>query len=95
MRVASQVERAGFNLNLQDNTGESAANILVDIDCFIQIVINLVDNAIKFSAGSERRTIDITCTLGTNNFVNLSVRDYGPGIDKDQMKKIFKLFYRP
>jgi signal transduction histidine kinase len=26
--------------------------------------------------------------------IQFSVRDYGPGIDPDQMKKIFRLFYR-
>jgi signal transduction histidine kinase len=26
--------------------------------------------------------------------VQFSIRDFGPGIAKDQMKKIFKLFYR-
>jgi signal transduction histidine kinase len=26
--------------------------------------------------------------------VRFSVRDYGPGIPKDQLRKIFKLFYR-
>jgi signal transduction histidine kinase len=53
-----------------------------------------VDNAIKFSAKAEQRKIDIGCTLLSNNTLQFSVRDYGPGIDKDQMKKIFKLFYR-
>jgi signal transduction histidine kinase len=27
--------------------------------------------------------------------VIFAVRDYGPGVERDQMKKIFQLFYRP
>ena len=68
--------------------------INVDMDCFVQIVINLVDNAIKFSNKSQQRKIDINCLAMSGNMMQLSVRDYGPGISKDQMKKIFKLFYR-
>ena len=93
-RVASQVERAGFTLNVNCQPELSTASIQADPDCFVQIVINLVDNAIKFSNKSEQRQIDINCSLLSGNIAQFSIRDYGPGIDKDQMKKIFKLLYR-
>lgn len=93
-RVASQVERAGFVLNLHCSTQVSPLNIHVDSDSLVQIIINLVDNAIKFSSNSEQRQIDIDCSLLSGNIAQFSVRDYGPGIDKDQMKRIFRLFYR-
>lgn len=93
-RVASQVERAGFVLNLHCSTQVSALNIHVDSDSLVQIIINLVDNAIKFSSNTEQRQIDIDCSLLSGNIAQFSVRDYGPGIDKDQMKRIFRLFYR-
>ncbi len=93
-RLTSQVERAGFQLNI--NSGEQADKITVtvDTDSFIQIIINLVDNAIKFSARSDRKIIDIEFRVLRNSRVQFSVRDYGPGVAQDQMKKIFKLFYR-
>ena len=67
--------------------------VRVDADAFFQIVINLVDNAIKFSAKAERRRIEVGCALGRGGVV-FSVRDHGPGVARDQMKKIFRLFYR-
>jgi len=56
-------------------------------------MINLVDNAIKFSSNSEQKQVDLGCRIQQGR-LQISVRDYGPGIAKDQMKKIFKLFYR-
>ncbi len=58
-KVSSQVERAGFELNVNYEGEADQAVIRVDADLFIQIVINLVDNAIKFSHKAERKVIDI------------------------------------
>jgi signal transduction histidine kinase len=93
-RLASQIERAGFQLNLDFDDKAGKATVMVDADSFIQIIINLVDNAIKFSASAEHKTIDIECRVLRNNRVQFNVRDYGPGVAQDQIKKIFKLFYR-
>ena len=71
-----------------------AALIQVDADAFAQIFINLVDNAIKFSARAQVRSIDIGCHLDRHGDVVFTVRDYGPGVPRDQMRKIFRLFYR-
>ena len=93
-KIGSAVERAGFELNLR--AGEVAAKtvLMLDGDSFSQIMINLVDNALKFSARAEIRRIDITATLERGNQLVFTVRDYGPGVPRDQMKKIFRLFYR-
>jgi signal transduction histidine kinase len=93
-KVSSQIQRAGFELNLQCEEKARRAVIRVDVDSFSQIIINLVDNALKFSAAAEQRLIDITCQDPREGEILFTVRDYGPGIAKDQMKKIFKLFYR-
>ena len=94
-KIASQVERAGFNLRFQRDDKTDQATVMIDEDCFAQIVINLVDNAIKFSEHADNKTIEITGKLTSDQQILFSVRDFGPGIPKDQMKKIFQLFYRP
>ncbi len=92
-RVASQVEHAGFALEWScENTGDAV--VRVDLDDFTQILINLVDNGVKFSAKAPQRRIDVHCECLDDTAVRVSVRDYGPGIPRDQMKKIFRLFYR-
>ena len=93
-KVTTQVEHAGFILNIQSDHEAQQATILVDPDWFAQIIINLVDNAIKFSANADKKAIDIGCKQLTNKSLQFSVRDYGPGIPKAHIKKIFKLFYR-
>lgn len=93
-KISSQVQRAGFELSFDRDPRADTATIDIDEDCFAQIIINLVDNAIKFSKASRVKLIEISNKLGNDGTVVFSVRDFGPGVPKDQMKKIFKLFYR-
>ena len=92
-KVASQIERAGFEWQLDCPGPAAEAWVDVDEDGFAQILINLVDNALKFSAKAEFKRIELRCRLAERG-LRLSLRDYGPGVPRDQMKKIFRLFYR-
>jgi signal transduction histidine kinase len=93
-KISSQAQSAGFALDFQRD--EKANNMVINIDgdCFAQIIINLVDNAIKFSRDAEEKRIAISSRLTGDNEIEFAVRDFGPGVPKDQMKKIFQLFYR-
>jgi signal transduction histidine kinase len=93
-KIATQVERAGFTLEVRNDV-PAETEVLIDADCFTQIVINLVDNALKFSAGVERKEVEIASRRESDGRILLTVRDFGPGIPKSQMKRIFQLFYRP
>jgi len=91
--VATALDNAGIELRRDYDTEATAVSVLVEPDGFLQVMINLVDNAIKFSASAEQRAVEIGCRLSEDT-VEFRVRDFGPGIAKDQMRKIFKLFYR-
>ncbi|MGB5328791.1 MAG: HAMP domain-containing sensor histidine kinase [Gammaproteobacteria bacterium] len=93
-RLESQLEPSGFELTISGEAEIDASQIEIDVDWFIQIFINLVDNAVKFSANGDQRQIEVRYQQMQDGKIQFSVRDYGPGIDPDQMKKIFKLFYR-
>ena len=93
-RLESQLEPSGFSLRIDGEPEIDTTCIAVDIDWFIQVFINLVDNAVKFSASATQRSIDIGYRKMRDGRIQFSVRDYGPGIDAGQMKKIFTLFYR-
>lgn len=56
-----------------------------------QVVYNLVDNAIKFSP--ENGTITIT-VYEKNGKLFVSVKDEGPGIEKDKQNKVWDRFYK-
>ena len=93
-KLESQLENAGFKLELDCTDPAMAAMLRVDSDWLTQILINLVDNAIKFSGNAEDKVVQITIRVLQDKSMQIGVRDFGPGVAKDQMKKIFKLFYR-
>jgi signal transduction histidine kinase len=93
-RISAQIERAGFALRVVSDARAAATMIKVDEDSFAQIVINLIDNALKFSAKSADRRIELSCTDGGDQTVLIGVRDFGPGIPQERMTKIFRPFYR-
>jgi signal transduction histidine kinase len=93
-KAATQAERAGFALEIADEAPAAAA-LSLDVDAFTQIVINLVDNALKFAARAGDKTVRVYCRPEGGDRVLFAVRDYGPGIPKGQLKRIFERFYRP
>ncbi|MEO8149487.1 MAG: HAMP domain-containing sensor histidine kinase [Bacteroidia bacterium] len=57
----------------------------------INVICNLVDNAIKYS----QKVLQITITTKNNNEgVSFTIKDAGQGISKEAQKKIFEKFYR-
>ena len=93
-KVGTQVKQAGFDLQCECDEVAAAKRVDVDDDAFAQIMINLVDNAIKFSAKADERLIRIEAHCTDDNRIVFIVRDHGPGIPRDQLRKIFRLFYR-
>ncbi len=55
----------------------------------LQILVNLVSNAIKFSPNNSQVTLSAT---RPDNAVKISVTDEGPGISQDDQAKIFQKF---
>jgi len=92
-KVASRIDGAGFTLTLAYPPEAGEILVRADPDAFAQILINLVDNAVKFSAKAARHEVEIGCRL-LRDRMEFRVRDYGPGVPQDQMKEIFRLFYR-
>jgi signal transduction histidine kinase len=94
-KVTSQIERAGFALRIDAGAEATAeAVVLVDTDAFTQILINLIDNALKFAARAEPKVVDVGCRLAERDTLVFWVRDYGPGVPRGEVRKIFRLFYR-
>jgi signal transduction histidine kinase len=58
------------------------------------LVRNLLDNALRYSAGAARAPQVLLQAQGEGGGVLLEVRDFGPGVDPDQLDHLTEPFYR-
>lgn len=65
--------------------------ISVDPLRFSQALGNLIENALKY--GHEKSSVEITCFL-EGDFIVISVKDHGRGIDPEDQPYLFERFYR-
>lgn len=79
-------------LHLPGSTATLRPMVLGDVDELKAAVSNLVDNAIKYSGRDVSVRVSLSCDDGQT--LVLRVRDRGMGIPADQLKQIFKRFYR-
>jgi len=79
------------NFTLQVHYDESLPEILADNDSITNAVINLVDNAMKYSA--TEKTIILSTFIKDDSIV-IQVEDKGIGISDFDQKRIFDKFYR-
>jgi two-component system OmpR family sensor kinase len=63
--------------------------IMGDRDAFKQVMLILLDNALKHSDGAVDVRGDLSAEL-----VEIHIEDHGPGIPSDQLERIFDRFYR-
>jgi signal transduction histidine kinase len=85
------VEAAGFSLRVEVEPGLPAARF--ERDALLQVLFNLVDNAVKYAAGAVRTEVVVQARR-VGNAVVLSVRDHGPGVPAAQLEQIFEPFFR-
>lgn len=80
--------RAGY---IKTNFKATKASILANDSYFTNVIVNILDNAIKYSEGPPK--IDIT-TENHGNSILMSIKDQGVGIGKVAQKRVFEEFYR-
>ena len=80
--------RAGY---IKTNFKATKASILANDSYFTNVIVNILDNAVKYSEGPPK--IDIT-TENHGNSILMSIKDQGVGIGKVAQKRVFEEFYR-
>ncbi len=65
--------------------------VIADREAFMEVFINLIDNAIKYSAEQKRLEISLQ---SDKDFGLLIVKDFGIGISQQDQKHVFDKFYR-
>ena len=72
--------------------GAASAEVAGDPEELRTAVSNLLDNAVKYSPGGVRISVELE--VPDTRHVVLRVRDNGVGIPSHELKRIFKRFYR-
>jgi signal transduction histidine kinase len=95
--VADAVEQLCPLARARQQTLEAVASpaplvVWADRDRLIQIVTNLVQNAVKFTP--EGGSIMVTVRQENQTLAEVSVRDTGPGIPQEFLDQIFDPFFR-
>jgi two-component system phosphate regulon sensor histidine kinase PhoR len=91
-QVVMLVKKTADNKKIKLTTsGEKIEGLYGDADLFKQMLINLVDNAVKYSGeGSEV----VISTRMEDAWGIISIRDNGIGIPKEHLERLFERFYR-
>jgi len=79
------------NIMLQMEKNPELPTLIADKTRIIQVLVNLLNNAIKFSP--EKTAIRVR-TKRDGNDVVFEVEDHGRGIPADKIEKIFETFYQ-
>lgn len=87
-----QAEAQKRSLNLQIETGDRHHCAYVDSDRIEQVLVNLLDNAFKYTPPGGRVTVGVS--QGQGDCLLLHVADTGIGMPQDEVSLIFERFYR-
>ena len=94
--VETVVESAQERLHAPDCRFEAHVSpglpaVRADEDALVTVLLNLLDNACKYTPGEKRIALRATCK---NGYVVFAVEDNGIGIAPREQKKIFRRFYQ-
>jgi signal transduction histidine kinase len=84
-------ERGGFTLRTE--VEPDLPPVRFERDALLQVLVNLVDNALKYARRATLREIAIECRRHGDGVV-LSVRDHGPGVASRHLARVFEPFHR-
>jgi len=87
--LSLRIARKNLVVAVESPTGLPRAE--VDPDLIRQVVVNLLDNAVKFTPRGGQITIKLQ---EKESAVAVSVMDNGPGIPPEDIRRIFRDFYR-
>jgi signal transduction histidine kinase len=87
--IQDRVRHEGFDIGLDVEGG--LPFLAVDRTALSQAVNNLIDNAIKYSGDSKK--ISVSACL-EEQVLAIAVQDFGVGIQKEDIDRVFERFYR-
>jgi two-component system phosphate regulon sensor histidine kinase PhoR len=79
------------NITIHNKVQENGAPIWADKDRLTQILVNVIDNAVKFTPEDGSIFIDAG---QKDNYIVLTITDTGIGIPKEEVQRLGERFYR-
>ena len=89
--VAAALAHLPANVELVTEVADDASPVMGDPDKVRQVLVNLVDNAVKYSPDGGRVIVRVE---PEERLVRFSVADEGLGIPQSEQRRIFDKFYR-
>lgn len=86
--VKNLADKKNISIDLQ---GDKIRDIKGDKDKFTQMLINLVDNAVKYTDNGGKVNIK---SKSYDNYFTITIKDNGMGIEEKDIENIFQRFYR-
>lgn len=81
------------SITIENTVQENIPRVNVDPDRIIQVMNNLIGNAIKFTPEGGKIIVDAFFRKDVND-VGVSIKDTGIGISKENLPKVFDKFYQ-
>jgi PAS domain S-box-containing protein len=76
---------------LRMNLAPQLPGVAMDVDMIRRVLINLLENAVKYTRTGDH--IDVSARV-QDDFLEVRVRDNGPGISPEDRERIFEKFFR-
>lgn len=76
-------------IQLVDNIEENLPNVVIDSDKILQVLINIISNAVKFTAKGK---ITVSAKIQSKSHIIITIEDTGIGIEDKYYKVIFEKF---
>jgi signal transduction histidine kinase len=87
----TQAGQAGFELQICRSLPDT--HLKTDTSVVEQILVNLVDNAAKFASSTDSRRVHLD-VVASGAWLEVSIRDHGPGLSKSALRTLFRPFSR-
>jgi signal transduction histidine kinase len=88
-RFDLQLREQDFEVHI--NVSATLPHVRADRAALLQVLDNLLDNAIRYSNG--RHFLDVSASSSRHR-VSLRIADKGPGIPRDELPRVFDKFFR-
>jgi len=94
-KIKALISQAPYLENIQTSISSDINNLEIEADevLFEVMLKNVLENASRFTP-SNRALIELTLEEINSQSIHITIRDFGPGFNKDDLEKVTEPFFR-